>query len=93
MGVSFGSTRFWRRNTTESIPGREVGSRPFWPCLAFRQLIKRELADSTVIGTANIDFNKQMSIDAPEAASLYNCPVYMPDVDVPQHVSVPLREV
>ena len=79
-----------QHDRVQAWPGGWVS--PLLAVPAFRQLIKRELADSTVIGTVNIDFNKQMSIKhTGGGGSLYNCPVYMPDADVPQHVSVPLR--
>ena len=83
----------WRPHHEGSRRWRGEWTSPLLAVPAFRRMLKRELADTTVVGTINIDFSNSMSIEWKGGGrSLYNCPVYMPDADVPRSLYVPLLQ-
>jgi hypothetical protein len=90
---------FWRPDHKSNRPWWGEWASPLLAVPAFRQMLKRELADDTTIGTASFDFSAdRMSIRIDGIPGKTggsriegNCSIYLPDADVPKFVEVPLK--
>ena len=90
---------FWRPDHKSDRPWWGEWTSRLLAVPAFREMLKRELADATIIGTATFDFSHDQmwveiaGIPGKTGASrrVGNCPIYVPDVEVPQSLDVPLR--
>ncbi len=88
---------FWRPVYKSNRPWHGDLVPPLLAVPAFRKALKRELANTTIIGTASFDFGDyqmKTNIDGTPGetgASRSSCTVYAPDADVPQSLTIPLR--
>jgi hypothetical protein len=90
---------FWHPDHKSDRPWWGEWTSPLLAVPAFREMLKRELADDMIIGSATFHFSRdQMSISLDgiwgqtgASRRAGNCPIYVPDVEVRQSLEVPLR--